>query len=129
MDELWYAFVISMLSKHHRETDHSTRNTGYSRKLFINPEAITKYICAICKNVLRDPVQIPALSDPKRACENCYKDNIRWVSICDYALSRHLYLFSNDVITLSVVIVKIFILMKVFIENLADRGIKTFLKN
>ena len=77
MGELCYAFVVSMLSKYHIETEHSNQSAGYNRKLFINPEAITKYICHICKNVLRDPVQIPSLSDPKRACQKCYKDNLR----------------------------------------------------
>ena len=57
------------------------RKGGYNLKLFSNAEAAKHFICAICKNVLRDPIQIPQSNDPKRACQDCYKDNIQYVTI------------------------------------------------
>ena len=53
------------------------RRIGYNPKLFISQEAAEKNLCTICSNVLRDPVQIPHSADPKRACKDCYKENIR----------------------------------------------------
>ena len=57
--------------------DHPNRRIGYNPKLFINQEAAAKYLCTICSYVLRDPVQIPQSLDPKRACKDCYNENIR----------------------------------------------------
>ena len=61
------------------EVDHPTRKVGYNPKLFIDQKAIQKYICCICNYVLRNALQIPQSVDPKRACEDCYKSNIRYV--------------------------------------------------
>ena len=58
--------------------DHPNRRIGYNPKLFINQEVARKYLCTICSKVLKDPVQIPQTADPKRACKDCYKENIRW---------------------------------------------------
>ena len=62
------------------EIDHPPQRSGYSLKLFIDPKLAEKFICTICKNVLKNAVQIPESLDPKRACQDCYKDNIRYVS-------------------------------------------------
>ena len=62
------------------EIDHPPQRSGYSLKLFIDPKPAEKFICTICKNVLKNAVQIPESLDPKRACQDCYKDNIRYVS-------------------------------------------------
>ena len=62
------------------EIDSQQDRVGFTVKIFINLEEIDKFICAICKNVLRDAVQIPESNDPKRACLDCYKNNIRYVS-------------------------------------------------
>ena len=62
------------------EIDHPPQSSGYSLKLFIDPKPAEKFICTICKNVLKNAVQIPESLDPKRACQDCYKDNIRYVS-------------------------------------------------
>ena len=62
------------------EIENPTRSTGYNLKLFIDPQSVEKFICPICKNVLRAAIQIPQSNDPKRACEVCYKENIRYVA-------------------------------------------------
>ena len=62
------------------EIDSQQDRVGFTVKIFINLEEIDKFICAICKNVLRDAAQIPESNDPKRACLDCYKNNIRYVS-------------------------------------------------
>ena len=62
------------------EIDSQKHRVGFTVKIFINLEEIDKFICAICKNVLRDAVQIPESNDLKRACLDCYKNNIRYVS-------------------------------------------------
>ena len=61
------------------EIDHPPQRKGYSLKLFIDPKVAEKFICTICKNVLKNAVQVPESTDPKRACQDCYKDNIRYV--------------------------------------------------
>ena len=60
------------------EDDNPTPRGGYNPKLFKNQQVIQQYICGICKNVLKDAVQIPEPTDPKRACHDCYKSNIRY---------------------------------------------------
>ena len=62
------------------EIDNQTHRVGFNVNIFINLHEVGKFICTICKNVLRDAVQIPESNDPKRACLDCYKDNIRYVS-------------------------------------------------
>ena len=62
------------------KTEKPEQKGGYNLKLFIDGETAKNFICAICKNVLRNAVQIPQSNDPKRACQDCYKDNIRYVS-------------------------------------------------
>ena len=62
------------------EIDSQKHRVGFTVKIFINLEEIDKFICAICKNVLRDAAQITESNDPKRACLDCYKNNIRYVS-------------------------------------------------
>lgn len=66
------------MSKFQMEVDAPSSKIGYSTKLFEDPQAINKFICEICNNVLRDAVQIPQSVDPKRACGDCYKNNIRY---------------------------------------------------
>ena len=61
------------------EIANPTRRTGYNRKLFVDVESVENFICAICNNVLRVAIQIPQSNDPRRACEICYKENIRYV--------------------------------------------------
>ena len=68
-----------MISKNHMEIEKPALKDGYKLKLFIDPEAAKSFMCAICKNVLRNPVQIPQSDNPKRACQDCYKDSIRYV--------------------------------------------------
>ena len=72
-------FIDSMTSKCQIEIDHRPRSSGYNVKLFINSKAAEKYICTICKSVLKHAVQIPESVDPKRACQDCYQENIRYV--------------------------------------------------
>ena len=62
------------------EIDNKTHRLGFNVKIFIKLQEGGKFICTICKNVLRNAVQIPESNDPKRACLDCYKDNIRYVS-------------------------------------------------
>ena len=62
------------------EIDNKTHRLGFNVKIFTNLQEGGKFICTICKNVLRNAVQIPESNDPKRACLDCYKDNIRYVS-------------------------------------------------
>ena len=62
------------------EIDNKTHRLGFNVKIFINLQEGGKFICTICKNVLRNAVQIPVSNDPKRACLDCYKANIRYVS-------------------------------------------------
>ena len=76
----WTIFSVlfaSMTSKYQMEIDHRPRSSGYNVKLFIDSKAVEKYICTICKNVLKHAVQIPESVDPKRACQDCYQENIR----------------------------------------------------
>ena len=61
------------------EIENPALKGGYKLKFFIDSEAAKNFICAICKNVLRNPVQIPQSQNPKRACQDCYKDSIRYV--------------------------------------------------
>ena len=61
------------------EIDNKTHRVGFNVKIFINLQEVGKFICTICQNVLRDAVQIPESNDPKRACLDCYKENIRYV--------------------------------------------------
>lgn len=60
------------------EIENPTRNAGYNLKLFVDTQLVEKFICAICKNVLRAAIQIPQSNDPRRACEVCYRENIRY---------------------------------------------------
>lgn len=78
------------MSKFQMEVDAPSSRVGYSTKLFKNSQAIKKFICAICNNVLRDPVQIPQSVDPKRACSDCYKNNIRYSHTTLSLKNRHL---------------------------------------
>ena len=68
--------------------DHPNRRIGYNPKLFINQEVARKYLCTICSKVLKDPVQIPQTADPKRACKDCYKENIRWYCTVLFSLTN-----------------------------------------
>ena len=72
------------------EVDHATSSSGHNPKLFNDQQAIKKYICAICNNVLKDAVQIPQSADPRRACHDCYNNNIRYVCIqfCSWKCSQ-----------------------------------------
>ena len=56
----------------------STRKDGYSLELFTSLELPARFICVLCKKVLRDAVRCP-LSFGTRACLNCYKNSIRYV--------------------------------------------------
>ena len=56
------------------EIDNPKRSVGYSLKIFVNIRAVSDFICAICMNVLKDAVQIPQSTNPKRACQSCYKE-------------------------------------------------------
>lgn len=60
------------------EVNNPTPKGGYNSKLFHNQQAIQKYNCAICSNVLKDALQIPESNDPERACRDCYERNIRY---------------------------------------------------
>ena len=62
------------------EIDRPPPRRGYSLKLFIDPKLAEMFICTICKNVLKNAIQITESVDPKRVCQDCYKDNIRYVS-------------------------------------------------
>lgn len=73
------------------DVDHPTRKVGYNPKLFIDSKAIQKYICCICNYVLRIALQIPQSVDPKRACEDCYKSNIRYVSTTCVFFEKELF--------------------------------------
>ena len=68
-----------MTSKHHIEIEKPARNGGYKLEIFVDSEVAKTFVCAICKNVLRNPVQIPQSNNPKRACQDCYQDSIRYV--------------------------------------------------
>lgn len=61
------------------EVDNPSPRCGYNSKLFNDQQAIQKYICTICNNVLKNAVQIPQSADPRRACHDCYNSNIRYV--------------------------------------------------
>ena len=63
------------------EVDHPTSSAGHNPELFNDQQAIKKYICPICNNVLRDAVQIPQSADPRRACHDCYNRNVRYVRV------------------------------------------------
>ena len=56
------------------------RKGGYNLRLFINAEEARKYICPICKNVLRNSVQVSNSSIGTRVCKNCCEDNIQYVN-------------------------------------------------
>ena len=71
--------ITSTTSKCKMEIDRPPQRSGYSLKLFVDPKLAETFICTICKNVLKNAVQIPESLDPKRACQDCYKDNIRYV--------------------------------------------------
>ena len=73
-------YFFSMASKHMMEIENPVQRVGFNVNIFINSQEVDKFICTICKNVLRNAVQIPESNDPKRACLDCYKDNIRYVS-------------------------------------------------
>ena len=76
------------------EADHPESIAGHNPKLFNDQQAIKKYICAICNNVLKDAVQIPQLADPKRACHDCYTNNTRYAPIqfCSWKCSHSKFL-------------------------------------
>ena len=71
--------ITSTTSKCKMEIDRPPQRSGYSLKLFVDAKLAETFICTICKNVLKNAVQIPESLDPKRACQDCYKDNIRYV--------------------------------------------------
>ena len=73
-------YFFSMASKDMMEIENPVQRVGFNVNIFINSQEVDKFICTICKNVLRNAVQIPESNDPKRACLDCYKDNIRYVS-------------------------------------------------
>ena len=60
------------------QSGDSTRKDGYSLELFTSLELPARFICLLCKKVLRDAVRCP-LSFGTRACLNCYKNSIRYV--------------------------------------------------
>ena len=60
------------------QSGDSTRKDGYSLELFTSLELPARFICVLCKKVLRDAVRCP-LSFGTRACLNCYKNSIRYV--------------------------------------------------
>ena len=72
--------LFTMASKHMMGIDNPVQRVGFNVNIFINSQEVYKFICTICKNVLRNAVQIPESNDPKRACLDCYKDNIKYVS-------------------------------------------------
>ena len=49
---------------------------GYPLERFIDNQKAGKYICPMCKNVLKNPLQIHT-QDPQMACNTCYKGNVR----------------------------------------------------
>lgn len=55
----------------------SNGSFGYDLDLFENKDFLQKYKCGICRNILRDALQIPQTQVPMRACRKCYADNIR----------------------------------------------------
>ena len=77
---IYSVFITSVTLKHQMKIEKPEQKGGYSLKLFIDGEAAKNFTCAICKNVLRNAVQIPQSNDPKRACKDCYEDSIRYVS-------------------------------------------------
>lgn len=60
------------------QSGDSTGKDGYSLELFTSLELPPRFICVLCKKVLRDAVRCP-LSFGTRACLNCYKNSIRYV--------------------------------------------------
>ena len=49
---------------------------GYPLEAFIDKEKARKYICPMCGNILKNPLQIHT-EDPQLACSTCYKSNFR----------------------------------------------------
>ena len=50
---------------------------GYSLEIFDKDTDFQRYICVICKKVLKSAIQLPQLNVPARACLECYTANIR----------------------------------------------------
>lgn len=61
----------------------STQKDGYSLELFSSLELPERFICILCKKVLRDAVRCP-LSLGTRACLNCYNNSIRYVGANEF---------------------------------------------
>ena len=51
-------------------------NYGYPLEGFMDKHEARKYICPMCRNVLKNPLQVHT-DDPKLACNTCYKGNVR----------------------------------------------------
>ena len=54
---------------------------GYAIEIFMEDifKKYTKYICTICRKVLRNAIQLlPNLDIPKRACCTCYTTKVRY---------------------------------------------------
>ena len=50
---------------------------GYSLEIFDKDTDLQRYICVICKKVLKSAIQLPQLNVPATACLECYTANIR----------------------------------------------------
>ena len=50
---------------------------GYSLEIFDKDTDLQRYICVICKKVLKSAIQLPQLNVPARAWLDCYTANIR----------------------------------------------------
>lgn len=50
---------------------------GYDLEIFDEETDVQRYICVICKKVLKNAIQLQLLNVPERACLKCYRSNIR----------------------------------------------------
>ena len=74
-------FIFNIFLQHGIKTHNGHwKSSVKGRFNFINSQIVYNFICTICKNVLRNAVQIPESNDSKRSCLEYYKDNIRYVS-------------------------------------------------
>ena len=57
---------------------HTDRTKGYPFHILVNPGIVPeKYRCPICKNLVRQAVQLPQLTDPKIVCFQCHQESCR----------------------------------------------------
>lgn len=66
---LFFSFFVSVTSLQ--------MESGYSKEIFVDQEAVKKYNCEICKNVLKDAIQIQWKAYARRACKECYKQKLK----------------------------------------------------